>query len=557
MRPVHARYAVGYACTCLWAVVLILSPIFGSTSAFSTAPASMLPGLAACLASVVLRRSFPSMEGRTWLVTLSAFCMAGGTLLCTYPTMAENDGLRLVGLFLSGFFAVLFVMSWFEAFSRLSPRVIIAVVGCTIAIASAVCWLLMSCTVGSVSIFVSLLPMVSYLLLPSPELRKGPAGAERRRDVEGAEAGDDASEDGASEDGFEGAALPSEPARESASAARSLLDVVSVAVPVRTMVGLAITFFIISSVVALAPAFGLFSIAVSPFSLAAPFGVALLFVLTARLVRHQIDSSILFKILLALFGAGVFLIAYSTGISAPLVFFANIIAEAMMWIVLSLWAKKTPVEPRIVFAIGWIAECVGVTAGRALAPVFAGSLEAFFAVAVMLIIVAVGFAFSEGSLMLDVDFRQDEQAEEAGGNLAFAAFAPIGGALRAKDGRTRVSEEGRASGDGRASDGGRASEEGRVPEAPGAQGKPTEAQSRPVEELVEEFSQAYGLSRREKDVFALWVTGHGLKRIESDLFISESTVKTHLRNIYRKCDTHNRDEIIALFERESGLSEQR
>ena len=44
------------------------------------------------------------------------------------------------------------------------------------------------------------------------------------------------------------------------------------------------------------------------------------------------------------------------------------------------------------------------------------------------------------------------------------------------------------------------------------------------------------------------MTGHGLKHIQNTLFISESTVKTHLRNIYRKCDTHNRAEIIALFE---------
>ena len=57
---------------------------------------------------------------------------------------------------------------------------------------------------------------------------------------------------------------------------------------------------------------------------------------------------------------------------------------------------------------------------------------------------------------------------------------------------------------------------------------------------------------RESDVFRLWVTGHGLKYIQNALFVSESTVKSHLRSIYRKCDTHNRAEIIALFERESA-----
>lgn len=550
LESASARYAVGYACLCLWAVILILSPIFGSASAFYAAPASMLPGLAACLASVVLRRSFPSLKGKTWLATLSAFCMAGGTLLCTYPTMAANDGLRFVGLCLSGFFAVLFIMAWFEAFSRLAPRVIIAVVGCSIAIASVACWLLMFATASSVSIFVSLLPMVSYLLLPFLEPDEAAGGKE-----------------GIAGEGAPGGALPGAPAAPGAgSAARGLRDVMAAAIPVRTMMGLAITFFIISSVVALAPSFGLFAIVVKPISLLAPLGVAVFFVLTAYLVRHQIDSSILFKILLALFGAGVFLIAYSTGISAPLVFFANIIAEAMMWAVLALWAKKTPVEPRIVFAIGWTAECVGVTAGRVLAPVLAGSLEAFFAISIMLIIVAVGFAFSEGSLMLEVDFRQDEQDEQSEHAGSFsegkrpkaprAVAAGAGGAVDA-EGSQGGRGQGEAFGSGEGASATPQEEasrlEGAARQASGAQS----AQARPSEELVEEFSRAHGLSRRERDVFALWVTGHGLKRIENDLFISESTVKTHLRNIYRKCDTHNRDEIIALFERESGLTEER
>ncbi len=32
------------------------------------------------------------------------------------------------------------------------------------------------------------------------------------------------------------------------------------------------------------------------------------------------------------------------------------------------------------------------------------------------------------------------------------------------------------------------------------------------------------------------------------LYISEATMKSHLRNIYRKCDTHSRAEIIDLYE---------
>ena len=78
--------------------------------------------------------------------------------------------------------------------------------------------------------------------------------------------------------------------------------------------------------------------------------------------------------------------------------------------------------------------------------------------------------------------------------------------------------------------------------------EPEPTKSISTKDAIAAFASHYGLSERETDVFALWVTGHGLKHIQNTLFISESTVKTHLRNIYRKCDTHNRAEIIALFE---------
>ena len=78
--------------------------------------------------------------------------------------------------------------------------------------------------------------------------------------------------------------------------------------------------------------------------------------------------------------------------------------------------------------------------------------------------------------------------------------------------------------------------------------EPESSGSTSTKDAIAAFASHYGLSERETDVFALWVTGHGLKHIQNTLFISESTVKTHLRNIYRKCDTHNRAEIIALFE---------
>lgn len=82
MAPAQARYAIGYACVCAWAVILLIAPVFElGAPAVKAAPASMLPGLITCLASLFLTKQFPSITGRTGMVALSSLLMAAGTLL--------------------------------------------------------------------------------------------------------------------------------------------------------------------------------------------------------------------------------------------------------------------------------------------------------------------------------------------------------------------------------------------------------------------------------------------------------------------------------------------
>lgn len=47
------------------------------------------------------------------------------------------------------------------------------------------------------------------------------------------------------------------------------------------------------------------------------------------------------------------------------------------------------------------------------------------------------------------------------------------------------------------------------------------------------------LSPREKDIVKLMIVGNTNTEISQKLFISESTVETHRKNIYRKTDTHS------------------
>lgn len=497
VTPAHLRFALGYACTCAWAVVLLLSPAFGAPGAVFATSASMLPGLVACIGCIFFSRQFPSIVGRTPFVIVAALLMALGTFLCTYPPTAALATTRIAGLALSGFFAIIVIMSWFDAYARLNPRVIIVLAGCAISIAALLCWVILVCSPLVASVLTTLLPLVSLVMLP--------------RSTSPSASAQDGSRNGNPD------ALAAEPSK---TVDPGLLDIMAAAVPLRTLVGLAITFFIVSSIGSLAPEFGLFSNAVTPLSLLAPLGVTAFFIASALLVHRQIDPSIMYKILLSVFAAGVFLLMLSIGISASLVFYANIVADVMMWMVLALWAKKTPVKPHLVFAVGWIAECVGNTLGQTLAPLFAVQIEAFYVVAIMLILIAVGFAFSEGRLMLDIDFEDGEDGEDGP--------------------HARMGERDAA--------------QGKRVAAAGYDVLSTAAkQSDSNVDPLETFANAHDLSPREREVFALWITGHGLKYIENMLFISESTVKSHLRSIYRKCDTHNRAEIIALFERENGL----
>lgn len=61
-----------------------------------------------------------------------------------------------------------------------------------------------------------------------------------------------------------------------------------------------------------------------------------------------------------------------------------------------------------------------------------------------------------------------------------------------------------------------------------------------------QVAERFGLSPRETEVLTIWVTGRALSYVEKALFISRSTVKTHLNHIYAKTGTANREELIEL-----------
>lgn len=61
------------------------------------------------------------------------------------------------------------------------------------------------------------------------------------------------------------------------------------------------------------------------------------------------------------------------------------------------------------------------------------------------------------------------------------------------------------------------------------------------------ISEQFGLTRREEDVLLLLAQRKTVPDIERELFISNSTAKTHCKNIYKKLGIHKREELLVLM----------
>ena len=65
---------------------------------------------------------------------------------------------------------------------------------------------------------------------------------------------------------------------------------------------------------------------------------------------------------------------------------------------------------------------------------------------------------------------------------------------------------------------------------------------------VELAAREYGLSKREEEITVLVLQGKNNAVIGDRLAITDSTLRTHLRNIYGKTAVHSRQELIALLQ---------
>ena len=71
-----------------------------------------------------------------------------------------------------------------------------------------------------------------------------------------------------------------------------------------------------------------------------------------------------------------------------------------------------------------------------------------------------------------------------------------------------------------------------------------------VEDAYRSMAERFGLSVRETEVMVYLANGRTVPYIQDKLTISQSTVKTHVRNIYRKMGVKGKQELLDVIEKE-------
>lgn len=172
--------------------------------------------------------------------------------------------------------------------------------------------------------------------------------------------------------------------------------------------------------------------------------------------------------------------------------------DILVWTLISFYGKATSTPPLRIIGVAMGAEQAGILLGQLIGLALGGSANAANNVVLM----------SLSYLLL----------------IAVMGLARLGTALWRRQ-RTRATDEPLEDAEG---------------EAPPA--CPAD------DDYLDRFANAYDLTRRERDIFALFAEGRSAPYIAEMLVLSENTVKTHLRHIYTKCNLHNRQELLDAIE---------
>ena len=248
--------------------------------------------------------------------------------------------------------------------------------------------------------------------------------------------------------------------------------------------------------------------------------------------RTSLNLGVLYRVALIAFAAVLMLAAVGEEVAAipleALVRCGMMLFEILTWVLLAETVRTGNVSALAVFSAGRLAVHVGISLGEGSALVFGASSLEFLVCAVIALIVAAGFLFrdadttfffaspTEDELRRITRKRSSIEEEPSGAEGALEACASDAAVEAGGDSDARVGDMLKQS----------------------------------LEDRIDSVASRYGFSAREREVFELWVTGHDAQYIQDELVISRSTVKTHVRHIYEKCDVHSRSDLMRVLERD-------
>ncbi len=461
--------------------------------------------------AIVFHRAIMAKAPRAIGVGLGAASVVAcaGTLMYTFPGFAGNDVLSVTGAVISGLTCSAIVLAWGVVYRDLSARNAVLFTSMTFFGAAVLYFAVSLLDSVASSVVVSLFPVLAAVLV-AVSLHKQEGIQERP--VPQANAGTKTGE---------------------------LAHLVRTGLSWRIIVGLVVALFVCGG---MRVYFGDIAPVVyrDPLLMTLPlaFGAIVFFVYGMFVSRTSLNLGILYRVALPLFALALVLIALFGGDNAALAFFmmstASVLFEILTWALLVEITRTTHYSPLLIFAVGRLAVHGGIVAGELVAFAMIGNLVVFAVLAIGLLFVSVGFTFTDR----DTTFLFEPPTPEELERLARAADGGVGvSEMREADGPAYLAAMASGGKSGAA-----------------ISGQPESVVDDDVlirsnlTSRIDAMAKEYGFSPREKEVFALWVTGRGSKYIQETFVISEATVKTHVRHIYEKCDVHNRAELMGKLE---------
>lgn len=259
----------------------------------------------------------------------------------------------------------------------------------------------------------------------------------------------------------------------------------------------------------------------------------------AIVARRRLSFKLLWGLEVAVMALGIVLLALFpgslTGAGVAIINIADTFMLGVLWVTLQDVARHSTRHVYVIYGAAWAARVVFRNVGRILIAVVGSSMTALTSLAAVLVFavaLSMVLLLSSNVLVARPLFGAKVLAEKAGGT-GRTVGGQQGGCFPATGSVVSTSAEGRAI--GRSEERATVDGEGDAPAAPGEP---------PALDARTELRERFGLSERELEVLEPLSQGRSKAYIADMLFISENTVRAHVKRIYAKLDVHNRQELL-------------